>query len=64
MPRFIDRLFKFSRLFAFRPTLLRFATYDTYGPGVTGWLGCYTWLGRCIAFKADDGRITWLHEAR
>ncbi len=69
MPRRLDRIFKLSRVFKASPGFHRFLRYSEYGDGVPGWDGYYTFLGRCIAFRAntfrDNGNhIVWLHECR
>lgn len=64
--RTIDRIFKLSRIFKASPRFVKFLRYSKYGGGVPGWDGYYTFLGRCVGFRADDqwGTITWLHDVR
>lgn len=66
MRRKIDRIFKLSRIFKASPGWFKYLRYSEYGDGVPDWAGYYEFLGRCIAFRADDqqGTITWLHECR
>jgi len=40
-------------------TLRPFVKYHPYSDGVTGWDGSYSFLGKCLCFRADDGSMVF-----